>query len=74
MEDEVHFLLHCSKIDDPKEIHVTPYLKSNVEYDTMNDLDRISWLVSENQMKEFGKMLAIMYDARQAILYKSKKA
>ena len=70
----MHFLLHCSKINDPREIHVIPYLKSNAEYNTLTELEKISWLVSENQMKEFGRILAIMYDARQAILYKNRKA
>ncbi len=72
VEDEVHFMLHCSKTKDPREVHVTPFLKSNIEYDSLTDLEKIAWLVSEGQMKEFGKILAIMFDARQAILYKKR--
>ncbi len=72
MEYEVHFLLHCPKLEDAREIHVKPLLNTNVECSTMNDHEKLAWLISKEQMKEFGKILAIMYDARQDLMYKKK--
>ncbi len=73
VEDEVHFLLKCSKLKPARKAHVKPLLKRNPEYKAMNDFEKISWLISEPQMKEFGKILAIMYDARQEVLTKKDK-
>ena len=72
VEDELHFFLHCPKLEDAREIHVKPFLNTNVECSTMSDHEKLNWLIAEGQMKEFGRILAIMYDARQEIMYKQK--
>ena len=36
----------------------------------MSKSDKVAWLLEPNQIKEFGKALAGMYDHRQNLVYK----
>ena len=36
----------------------------------MSDHEKVAWLISGPQIKEFGRLLAIMYEARQEVMNK----
>ena len=74
VEDESHFLLKCRALKETRKQHVKPLLKTNPEYKKMSNLEKIAMLISPEHMKEFGKIMAVMFEARQEILYKKKPA
>ena len=70
VEDEAHFLLKCKKLKQERKTHVKPILKTNPDYKNMSDHEKMAMLISPENMKEFGRVLAIMFDKRQELMSK----
>ena len=73
MEDEIHFFLKCPALKEARKRLVKPVLKTNPGYKKMSDVDKMSWLLNQTEMKEFGQMLCGMFDTRQDIMFKKKR-
>ena len=66
IEDEVHFLFRCSKLE-----HIREYYLNTIEidYETQCDNDRFRLLCSNNSVLTLSKMVRRLYDERKLILY-----
>ena len=72
MEDEIHFLMKCTGLEDARKRLIDPLLSINPEKESMTDREKVAWLIEHAQIKEFGNALAGMYDARLDVVYKVK--
>ena len=69
VEDEVHFLFCCSALESIRKVKLDPILKSNRETRRFNNIQKLQWLISKDNIKEFGQALAGLYQARHEALF-----
>ena len=72
VEDEMHFLLDCPRLTKVRYEKLKPILKKSRDTLSMSNSERVTWLLQREQIKEFGEALAVMYQARQDVLYCKK--
>ena len=68
IEDEVHFLFHCSKLKHIRDYHLNKL--GILDDDIQSDSDRFKLLCTNNFVLILSKMIRQLYDERKLILYK----
>ncbi len=69
IEDEIHFIFTCKSLKKVRKTKLKPYLRTDRNTRRMCNHEKLKWLLSEQHLKEFGKILACLYQARQDIVY-----
>ena len=68
IEDEIHFLFKCSKLEKPHEEHITPLLLQDKDTRRMIVFGKFTRFFRRENMKFFGAALAVMFQYRQDLL------
>ena len=72
VEDELHFLLTCNALESVRKNKLDPVLNSCRETRRMEPSEKIKWLLSKDHIKEFGPIIACLYQKRQDILFEPR--
>ena len=70
VEDELHFLFRCERLETIRESTLSVFLSTEVEITTMNECEITQRLLDKAKIKDFTEILVQMYQARQDIMYK----
>ena len=71
IEDEIHFLHVCPRLQEAREIHLKPLQEGFEENATTNPVGFTRYLLQEVNIKNFAKSLEAMYMYRKDLLTKS---
>ena len=71
VEDEVHFIFVCKALEEVRKSKLEPVLLEDRSTRTFTNHEKLKWLLSEHRIKDFGKILACLYQARQNVVYSS---
>ncbi len=69
VEDELHFIFECKKLKDVRKAKLDTLLCEDRDTRRMTKAEKLKWLLSKEHIKEFGKVLACIYQARQDVMY-----
>ena len=69
VEDEIHFLFVCTKLEKPREEFIDPLLLQDRDTRRMGNKEKFTWLLKRDNIKAFGSSLAAMFQFRQDLLY-----
>ncbi len=69
VEDECHFIFVCSALKEVREVKLKPFLRKDRSTRRMNNHQKLKWLLSVPNIKDFGQILACLYQARQDVVY-----
>ena len=72
VETEFHFVFQCSALSEVRETKLDPLLKENPEVKSYTEAEKLKWLITKDNIKTFGKIIACLFQKRQDILYKKK--
>ena len=73
VEDEVHLVFQCRELRDTRKIFLKPILFASRETKEMTNTEIFRWLLSKENIKEFGEALTQLYHDRQNRTYKKNK-
>ena len=68
IEDEEHFLLACTKLEDTRKFHLDR-MKVDEKVPSKNNIERMKFMISREVLKDFCIMLEDMLERRKDILY-----
>ncbi len=69
VEDELHFIFECSALTPVRENKLDPLLLEDRDTRRMTKGEKLTWLINRDHIKDFGKVLACLYQARQDKVY-----
>ena len=70
VEDELHFLFRCKRLEPVREVTLDTFLSSNAERKTMTEYEKNQWMLDKARIKEFADVLTQMFQARQNTMSK----
>ena len=69
IEDELHFIFECPALKPVRKAKLELLLLEDRDTRRMTNGEKLTWLISREHMKDFGKVLACLYQARQDKVY-----
>ncbi len=70
MEDEIHFLFQCSKLNHARKAFIDEYKLLVPGFDDMSDTEKLALWVSPDHVRKFAKWLEFMTDVRRDQMYR----
>ena len=72
VEDEIHFLFVCTALNSVREDKLDPILTSSRETRKYSSTQKLTWLLSRENIKSFGQAMACLYQKRQDLLFSKR--
>ena len=67
VEDELHFVFVCEALSGVREEKLDPLVNTDPVIKEAPNAEKLTWLISTGNIKEFGKILACLFQKRQDI-------
>ena len=70
VEDELHFIFSCDALSKVGKENLDPMIDADKEIKWLTQPDKLKWLINKDNIKEFSKVLACLFQRRQDIHFK----
>ena len=70
VEDELHFVFECKALTEVREERLKPLVSKDPALNKAPNAEKLTWLTKAENIKEFGKVLACLFQRRQDIHFK----
>ena len=72
VEDEVHFVMSCEKLEGQRKEFIEPLLDSEVENAEKSKIEKLKWLLSRKVLSQSARGIEALFKERQSQVYKKK--